>query len=172
MARTNAELYNLQTKALCYITTVHPFDKRKVEKARRGEASPQPSSNIAKVAWELGWKAYRDEQANQPPPPPPPPVIRKDIHPPLSYSEGITGEPSARYNVRINCIPTAGGYVDRAGLTYDEGGRSRGGRATVYVAGLKRADMMDQKEPWEAYEWMGNTYGPGVDDYPDECFKL
>ena len=170
MARTNAQLYDLLIKSVCYRTTVHPFDKKKVEKARAGLSSPQPSSNIAIVAWELGKRAYKDEHTNTPPPPPPPPppVIRKDIHPPLAYSEGITGEPSARYNVRINCTQVAGGYVDRAGLTYDEGGRSRGGRATVHVAGLKTADMMDGKEPWEPYEWMGTTFPP----YPDECYKL
>jgi hypothetical protein len=104
--------------------------------------------------------------------PPPPAGVDKTIHPPLAYSEGVTGEPSARYNIRINCVPANDGtpdVLDKQGIRYDDGGRNRDGRRqTRFVAGLKRADMMDGKEPWEPYEWMGHDYPP----YPDDCWKL
>ena len=165
---SNAEAYDKLTAAKCYIDTVNTADKNKVKKARQGTNPTTPASHIAYVAAELGLRAFADEQGTQEPPPDPPPPIRKDVHPPLAYSQGASGEPSARYNVHINCTQDGTEWVDRAGLRYDEGGRSKGGRATVHVDGLKTADMMDQNEAWEPYEWQGRTYPP----YPDECYKL
>ena len=66
--RTNAQLYNLQVNSKPYKDTVNLQDKSKVNRRRQGERTTQPSSALAKVAWELGYRAFQD--TTQPPPVP------------------------------------------------------------------------------------------------------
>lgn len=99
---------------------------------------------------------------------PPPPVGDKTTYAPLAYNEAPGGEPSARYNVHINCKPHGNGWIDNGGRTYDEGGRCLDHRDTVHVDGLKAANSMDGAESWDPYEWGGKTFPP----YPDECYKF
>jgi len=111
---------------------------------------------------------------SDPPDPPDPLPPAKSTHAPLAYNEAPGGEPSARYNIRINCKPhpTRGDRViDNGGVVYDLEGRCTSHRDTIHVDGLKAANMMDQKEAWEPYEWFGLTVGPGPNDYPDACYN-
>ena len=168
--RTDEQLYNLLVSSKCYQDTVNDTDKNKVIKARTGRPSLAPRSNIALVAWELGKRAYAQEQGQPDPDPDPVPGVDKTQYPPLAYSESPGGEPSARYNVHINCTWNDGRqrWQGKHGDEYDEGGReTTGHRITKVVAGLKTSNMMDQNEAWTPYEWMGTTFPP----YPDECWK-
>ena len=163
--RPDKELYSLLVSSDCYTKTVDSIDKGKVLRRRRGESTSQPGSKIGKVAWELGYRTWLAEQPPEPPPPPPP--TDKTTHPPLVYNQ-VPGGADARYNIHINCHQTGpNNYADNDGLNYDDGGRAKDTRFTTHVDGLKSADMMDGKEPWEAYEWGGRTFPP----YPDECYR-
>ena len=101
-------------------------------------------------------------------PPDPPPVHDTTTYAPLAYNEAPGGEPSARYNVHINCKPHGNGWIDNGGRTYDEGGRCLDHRDTVRVNGLKDANSMDGAEAWDPYTWNGTTYPP----YPAESYRF
>jgi len=90
---------------------------------------------------------------------------------PQAYNQGSRGQ-NAIFNVRINCtFRQDGKYVDKNGIVYSDSGLCDGGRTEADVPGLKDADMKDQKEPWDSYEWFGKTIGPDKEDYPAESYN-
>lgn len=99
-------------------------------------------------------------------PPDPEPEVKK--YAPQAYNKGAGGQ-NARYNVKINCVQlSSGNYSDGEGVIYDDGGRQTGNlRSEKDVSGLKAADMMDGKDPWEPYEWQGTTFPP----YPPASYE-
>ena len=101
------------------------------------------------------------------PPPPPPPPPPTGGYPPRAYNMGRAGQ-NCRFNILINATRRDDGkYVDKDGLIYSDGGLCGGGRnETTPIIGLKPADMMDGKEVWEPYEWMGKIVPP----YPPESY--
>lgn len=167
---SDTEMFDKLTKSDCYVKTVNDADKKKVKSARAGTNPTTPSSLIAQVAVELGLRAHKAEvpAPPPPPPPPPPPAVDTTTYAPLAYNEAPGGEPSARYNVHINCKPFGNGFIDNGGRTYDDGGRCLDHRDNVHVEGLKAANMMDGKESWDPYEWMGTNFPP----YPVDCYKF
>ena len=155
-----------------------------VKKGPDGKWPKEPLETIKDVplenwkAWDklertLGILAYDHDQAVTPSPLPPvdPPV---DPHPqpsgfaPQSYNKGSRGQ-NAKFNVRINCTydSRTGEYVDGQGVRYDDAGLCKGGRTEPNIPGLKPSDMSDGKEPWESYEWMGQTFPP----YPAQSYE-
>jgi len=161
---TNDECYTRLTKAECYTKTVNINDKAKVKKARAGINPTTPASLIGQVAAELGLRAFADEV---PEPEPVPPVEPWNSgYPPRAYNQGSRGQ-NCIFNVKINCVPHGNGYIDKNGLTYSDSGLCDGGRSeSPDIPGLKPADMKDQKEPWDSYEWFGITIGPNQENYP------
>lgn len=155
MAPSDQDLLNLTMDTDCY-RELDSTEKGKVQKALNAEKASTPRSNIGKVAFYLARRLH-PVAVDPPPPPPPPPPVKK--YAPLAYNSGTgpnnTGlgkEPSARYNIRINCTRIHDDlYVDGEGLSYDGGGRQKGGRTENYVPGLKFANSMDGKEVYETY---------------------
>jgi hypothetical protein len=168
MAPSDQDLLDLTVKTDCY-KELDDTEHHKVDLAMQGKPASTPRSNIARVAFYLARRLHPVQtEPPPPPPPPPPPGVDKTLHAPLAYNQAPGGEPSARYNVHINCRSDGGsGFFDNGGVHYDEGGRCLGERDTVHVEGLKDANMMDGKESWDSYEWMGRTFPP----YPDDCYK-
>ena len=168
---TDKQCFDKLTKAKCYVDTVNDADKKKVAKARAGTNPTTPSSLIAQVAAELGLRAHAQEAPAPPPPPPPPPPAPWDSgYAPQAYNQGSRGQ-NAIFNVRINCTLRADGrYVDKNGIVYSDSGLCEGGRSEQNIPTLKPADMKDQHEPWDAYEWMGNIIGPNKENYPEASY--
>lgn len=103
----------------------------------------------------------------------PPPVNPWDSgYAPRAYNQGSRGQ-NCIFNVHINCtILPNGDYIDKNGITYSDSGLCNGGRSeTPDIPTLKAADMKDQAEPWDAYEWFGNTIGPNKENYPADSYK-
>ena len=92
-----------------------------------------------------------DQQFPPTPPPPPPPPPGK--YAPQTYNKGSNGQ-DARYCTAG--LPKIGPYfVDEMGCRYDDKGLEVDGRRTgKFVAGLKPADEMDQREPCDPYNGM------------------
>lgn len=70
--RTNKQLYDLGISTVCF-RALDPRDQSKVTRRRQGLYTTQPSSNYGKVCWELGYRAWQDEQVIPEPPPDPDP---------------------------------------------------------------------------------------------------
>lgn len=174
MARSDKQLYDLLIAAECYIDTVNKSDKSKVSRRRQGETTTQPASRIGKVAWELGYRAWQQEQPTPIPPKPDPPLGQPwdSGYPPRAYNQGSRGQ-NCIFNIKINCVYIGGDrYRDKNGLTYLDSGLCDGGRTeTPDIPGLKPADMKDQHEPWDSYEWFGTTIGPNKENYPADSYK-
>jgi len=173
---SDAECFNKLTSSECYKNTVNQADKNKVTKARSGVNPTTPSSLIGQVAAELGLRAYaaEDHSTTPPPPPPPPPTTNPwdSGYPPRAYNQGSRGQ-NCIFNVHINCtLRSDGKYVDQHGITYSDSGLCDGGRTeTPDIPELKAADMKDQAEPWDAYEWFGNVIGPNKENYPAASYN-
>lgn len=168
---SDTQMYDKLTKAECFVDTVNKADKNKVQKARAGTNPTTPSSLIAQVAAELGLRAHA---ADAPPPPPPPsPTNPWDSgYAPRAYNMGSRGQ-NCKFNVKINCtLRSDGFYVDKNGIVYQDNGLCVGGRnETPAIPELKPSDMSDGLEPWDAYEWMGNTIGPNKENYPAASYE-
>jgi len=102
-----------------------------------------------------------------PTPEPPPKPVPLGLAP-QAYNQGSRGQ-NARFNVRINCTKVGERWVDGGGFRYDDGGLCDGGRSENPVPGLKPADEMDSREPWDPYVGPdGNIHPP----YPPESFLI
>lgn len=91
---------------------------------------------------------------------------------PRAYNMGSRGQ-NCKFNVKINCVLLSNGdYQDKNGIVYEDNGLCRGGRSeTPAIPELKPSDMSDGLEPWESYEWMGNTIGPNKENYPAASYE-
>jgi hypothetical protein len=146
----------------------------KVKKAIAGERHTRPSSLYAQGLVEIADRAHAKPPVPPPTPDPPkpqPPKPSDTGYAPQSYNQGSRGQ-NAKFNVHINCTLRGDGYyVDKNGIVYQDNGLcSSGGRTEPFIPELKPSDMSDGKEPWEAYEWMGNIIGPGPENYPAVCY--
>jgi hypothetical protein len=163
MAPSDQNLLDLVLDTDCY-RKLDSVEKAKVAKALKGEVASTPRSNIGKVAFYL---ARRLHPVGSTPPPPDPAASG---YAPQAYNKGSSGQ-DARYNVLINCTRhNDGSYEDKKGVLYDDGGRVKAGgqdRSGQHIDGLKPADQMDNKEPWEPYVHNNIAYPP----YPAKSYE-
>jgi hypothetical protein len=149
----------MQVSSKCYKETVNLQDKSKVNRRRKGETTTQPASNLARVAWELGYRAHLDEASVPTPQPPNPPTLGKR-YAPRTYNLGNRDQDPRfccrpEYGVQTTTHPQHGlVYIDEMGCIYDmdhmfnlDGLRDRNYR----VDGLNAADNMNQLEPCDPY---------------------
>lgn len=172
MAPSDRDLYNLTVNTDCY-KDLDDQEHNKVNKAIAGLPASTPRSNIAKVAFYLARRMVPVHTDPPPPPPPPPPSNPWDSgYAPRAYNMGSAGQ-NCKFNVKINCtLRPDGNYEDKNGIVYQDNGLCKGGRSeTPPINGLKPSDMSDGLEPWEAYEWMGNTIGPNKENYPAQSYE-
>jgi hypothetical protein len=167
--RSDKQLYDLLISADCYNETVDKFDKSKVSRRRQGARTTQPGSNIGKVAWELGYRAWLQEQAPvDPPPPPPPPPPPVDKHfgiAPRTYNWAPSNNSDPRFckqspGVQVNSDGSFSDIYSR----YDEKGQDIDGNRTrlTQVQGLRQADNSDGMGECQLYDgltaWPEGSY--------------
>jgi hypothetical protein len=170
MAPSDQDLLDLTINTNCF-KNLDLAERNKVKKAIAGQPASTPRSNIAKVAFYLARRLHPVAPSDPGPTPPPPAQPWDSGYAPQSYNRGSSGQ-DARFNIRINCEQLANGdYRDKRGVVYTDGGLDRGGRTGSYVAGLKPADEMDGREPWEAYENFGTIVGPNKENYPPASYS-
>lgn len=166
--RSDEQLYNLLVTSKCYITTVDKFDKAKVAKHRQGLSTRTPGSKIGIVAWELGYRAWQEEQVPVDPPVPPPP---KPTEPhfgiaPRTYNWAQSNNSDPRFCV--HGIPGVEKKDDGAWhdiySRYDDDGRDLDGGRTrlTQVDGLRKADNSDGMGECQLYDgltaWPEGSY--------------
>ena len=164
--RSDKQLYDLLISAKCYIETVDKFDKSKVSRRRQGAKTTQPGSNIGKVAWELGYRAYLQENAPVDPPPlPEPKPDPKYGIAPRSYNWAPSNNSDPRFCKQSPgvVVHDDGSFSDIYG-SYDEKGLDvTGGRTRLtQVPGLRQADNSDGMGECQLYdgltEWPAGSY--------------
>ena len=164
--RSDKQLYDLLISAKCYIDTVDKFDKSKVSRRRQGAKTTQPGSNIGKVAWELGYRAWLAEQAPVDPPiPPTPPVDPHFGIAPRSYNFAPSNGSDPRFCKQSPGVVVHGdgSFTDIYG-SYDEKGLDTTGGRTRYtqVPGLRQADNSDGMPECQLYDgltaWPEGSY--------------
>lgn len=166
--RTDEQLYNLLVASLCYQNTVDKFDKSKVYRRRtQGARTTQPQSNIGKVAWELGYRAWLSEQVPpQPEPPPPPP---SDPHFGIAprtynYAPANNSDPQFCVHNQPGVTQSDDGLWHDIYSRYDDNGRDVDGLRTRYtqVPGLRQANNSDGRGECELYDgltkWPEGSY--------------
>lgn len=163
MPRTDTQLYNLQVKAKCYVETVDAKDKAKVIKARLGQPSAQPRSALGIVAWELGKRAYLQEQAPKPPDPPVPPVGFGVAPRTYNYAPANNSDPLFCKNSPGVVVHADGSFSDKYSR-YDSDGRDIDGRRDRFrqVPGLNQSNNTNGLDPCTLYngltEWPAESY--------------
>lgn len=140
----------------------------KVKKAIAGDRHTRPASLYAQGLVEIADRAHAKPPTPPAPKPPDPPNPADTGYAPQAYNKGSRGQ-NAKFNVHVNTTLRADGrYEDRNGIVYDDSGLcASGGRTEPDIPGLKPSDMSDGKEPWESYEWLGNTFPP----YPAQSYQ-
>lgn len=164
--RSDKQLYDLLISAKCYIDTVDKFDKSKVSRRRQGAKTTQPGSNIGKVAWELGYRAWLSEQAPVDPPiPPQPPVDPHYGIAPRTYNMVLPDGSDARFCKQSPGVVVHGdGSFSDIYSSYDEKGLDTGGNRTKFtqVPGLRAANNSDGMTECQLYDgltaWPEGSY--------------
>lgn len=100
--------------------------------------------------------------------PPPPPQNR---YAPRAYNWTLSADARFCMDAKWGVARQPGGFVDAAGVHYDEAGRDLGGRTKSIVPELKGANSMDGREPCDEYVGPTDRTIGGDAGYPAASFE-